>query len=376
MAYIYLGHGKEELLFIENRYIPHVVETTQTLCTITKAGLVSRLVSVLQLTTISKEKPGILYDPLSNYNELAHDFIGTHFEEGPTKKILSENSFHISTGSIVEKYCDFLFAFSFIRNKISLFKSGLYDLSKDNDFPILDKSNYAEFNRTKHSIGVVDPEGNISIDLIRRMYNGSIYPTINSILRNINKLMKMKIEGNVNNNNYPSSNQNEGNVPYEVPYELFVRATKLSCKKTVSELMTTFPGIHYFFVCRVWDKDDLPVKTVSLMRKNSNRTAKERHNYPTLKDTTHGKDIFERIVKGVLLGLRNFSNKEPLSFYMKLLNLNMSTWKNPLSPARKELYNILMSEINKYIEQGDMVVEDIPVNIYEKLQSFNNNLIK
>jgi hypothetical protein len=95
----------------------------------------------------------------------------------------------------------------------------------------------------KHSLGVVDPEGNIIIGLIRHPYNVSIYLIINSILHNINNLMKKE---NVNVNNSPSSIQIEGNIPYE----LFVRATKLSCK-TVSELMTKFLVFIIFCLSRM-----------------------------------------------------------------------------------------------------------------------------
>ena len=247
MTYLYFGHGRELTLEEDKVVLPG-----RTLSTISEAGIPSNVSSTLNLCNqylLNKEK---VMNPTEHYRELYKLFSGSMFPHTYVhKRHLQEGVYHLKTEG--EKYsdksCSFLFDFD--KGDIrAILRSGLYNLETRGLFlPILQNRNI----RDEASINI-NPEVGITLDNIRRLYRGCVYPNVDEIIGSFKDL------------------------PDElIPYPIFVEAVKKFGEKNVSELMEEFPGNHYFFVCRDYgDEYAHSFDTIQERRKGSKEMANAR----------------------------------------------------------------------------------------------------
>jgi hypothetical protein len=339
MTYFYLGHGKELVTLTTDGYAPVTKTVTGTLCTIGKAGLSTDLKSVLLITTIAKSSLGkYLTDPVNNF-----DIIAKLLGDPVKYTMVAEDSvFHVkSPGDLFfEKHCDFLFEFT-RGSLVALFKSGLYSI--DSDLPNYHGKDYHEIE-----VGRIDPRGNISMDLITRMYDGSLYPKLKTIKQNIRRVLD-KVEISSPNRTRVESIEIED----EIPYHVFKKAVTLSSKKTVSELMALFPGVHYFLPCRVWSDGYVPLQTARKIRAFSNNSIK------TIKRKTKREinDEFEREI--IEITQKDFPHLTHYSDAVGMIHLRMDSLKHP-KPKIIEHLNLIIDCINRNVEIGNIHLLSIP----------------
>jgi len=336
MTYFYLGHGKELVTLTTDGYAPVTKTATGTLCTIGKAGLSTDLKSVLLITTIAKSSLGkYLTDPVNNF-----DIIKKLLGDPVKYTMVAEDSvFHVkSPGDLFfEKYCDFLFEFT-RGTMVALFKSGLYSI--DSDLPNYHGKDYHEIE-----LGRIDPRGNISMDLITRMYDGSLYPKLKTIKQNIRRVLD-KVE-----NTSPNRTRAESiEIEDEIPYHVFKKAVTLSSKKTVSELMSLFPGVHHFLPCRVWSDGYVPLQTARRIRAFSNNSIKR-------KTKREIKDEFEREIIEIMQ--KDFPQMSEYYHAVEMINLRLNGLKYP-KPKIIEHVNLIIDCINRNVEIGNIQLLSIP----------------
>ena len=227
-TYIYLGHGGENTL-IEDKMVPD----NCTLSTIAESGIPGNLESTILLCSLSGTHTQMVAHPVENYPELFDKFKDSERTTGVHHQYLNEGEFHVKLPRepYINKSSDFLFEFK-KDGKIILFRSGLYNIATPGlNLPRLEGDNlYDQASITLAANGV------ISISNIKELYKGCVYPNIQDILENINTITK---------GIYTTDDETT------IPYRIFRMAVKEVVKKMdVAQLMTMFPGNHYFFVCR------------------------------------------------------------------------------------------------------------------------------
>jgi len=252
-SYVYCGHGGEifdeipDTITYKPISVPRIKTVLNgcTLSTLTRSGDATSLLSILHFHEYIKMNRHLFSDPLSNFKEIEHLVLTPLFQKN--NKHIPVGTFH-SHGKdyqYLDKSCDFLFMFNGIdlvptANKSSpiihqrrIFKSGLIPLeSIPSDKPFVD----------------VDIRNMISIETITDIYSDSVYPELSKIKQNIKHLLDNNphLINNSPNNSYANVVETR-----PISFDIFVRAVRLSCTKTLSELMYLFPGNHYFIVCRV-----------------------------------------------------------------------------------------------------------------------------
>lgn len=346
-SFLYLGHGTEIIDIVDGVTCPRIkiIPKECTLATLTKTGLSSKLQQVLRFNEFSIKHPDYLEDPITHFNTIEKFLKGPDGHKYPE---LKRTIFHLHTEDqpFIEKVCDFLFEFN-IGEKVRLYKSGLYPLGSN--VPQLENKNYQEL-----ALAEIDPTGNIPIELIDEMYSESIYPKLKTIKHNIVHLLKKE---NANVPNSPISITIES----EIPYELFVRAVRLSCKKTVSELMIKHIGNHYFLPCRVYtDKDKNPIHyglaNTRRLRQMSNNNTRNRFNVSPQILPAESNDYYERVITDFVKREMN-SNSYKAALGVLKLRFGIAQPK----PRIIDFFNSLITEIKQHISSGHFTMNDVTI---------------
>jgi hypothetical protein len=346
-SFLYLGHGTEIIDLVDGVACPRIktIPKECTLSTLTKTGLASKLQQVLRFNEFSIKHPEYLADPVSHFDKIEKFLKGPDGHKYPE---LKRTIFHLHTEDqpFIEKECDFLFEF-FLGRKVRLYKSGLYIVGST--VPQLENKNYEDL-----ALAEIDPNGNIPIELIDAMYSDSVYPKLKAIKHNIFHLLKKE------NANVPNSPESI-TIDSEIPYDLFVRAVRLSSKKTVSELMAKYPGNHYFLPCRVYvDQHKHPIHYNSSqtrrMRQMSNNNIKTRFNATPQVLPVEANDYYERLITDCLKKEMNVRNYQAA---IGILNLRFGI-SNP-KPRIIEFFNDLITKIKEHISLGYFTINDVTI---------------
>jgi hypothetical protein len=248
MTYVYFGHGRELTLEEDKVVLPG-----RTLSTITEAGIPSNVASTLNICNQYLLNKAKVSNPTDHYRELYTLFSGSSYPYTFLhKRHLQEGVYHLKTEG--EKYsdksCSFLFDFD--KGDVrAILRSGLYNLETRGLFlPVLQNRNI----RDEASVDI-NPEVGITIENIRRLYRGCVYPNVDEMISSFKDVREDE----------------------PIPYPLFVEAINKFGKKNVSELMEEFPGNHYFFVCRDYgDEYAHSFNTIQERRKGSKEMANAR----------------------------------------------------------------------------------------------------
>jgi hypothetical protein len=351
-SFLYLGHGTEIIDLVDDTPCPRIktIPKECTLSTLTKTGLSSKLQQVLRFNEFSIKHPEYLADPVSHFHKIEKFLKGPDGHKYPE---LKRTIFHLHTEDqpFIEKECDFLFAFFLSRN-VRLYKSGLYPVGST--VPQLENKNYQEL-----ALAEIDPTGNIPIELIDAMYSESIYPKLKTIKHNIVHLLKKE---NANVPNSPGSPEGKSiTIESEIPYDLFVRAVRLSSKKTVSELMMKYPGNHYFLPCRVYvDQHKMSIHYGSSqtrrLRQMSNNNTRSRFNVSPQELPVEANDYYERLVTECVKKDMNSRN-----YQAALGVLNMRFIIPEPKPRIIEFFNDLITKIKEHISLGYFTINDVTI---------------
>jgi len=284
-SYLYLGHGNEIVDLVEGRHIPRVVDVLDncTITTTTSSGLSSYMQQTDEFIKLSIEYPEYLLNPFETFDNINEYFKTCYDPEHYCTNV--KLSVHIEKDKFIEKHCNFLRCFEEEGNSIKLCKSGLY---LSTHIPNLSYIGTSAENRVSSHIATIDKTGNISIDTIIAMYNGSIYPTLDLIVSNISVLL----QGIVQTNNILDSNDLRGR---EIPYLLFVHAVNMCCKKNVSELMIDYPGNHYYLCCRNYSHY-VSLKNATEKRGKSNNNVRRMFGHEPVIQFDLAKDQYERFI--------------------------------------------------------------------------------
>jgi hypothetical protein len=268
-TYIYLGHGGEKTL-VGDTYVP----ANCTLSTIAESGIPGNLESTLMLCTLSGTHKQLVSHPVENYAELFDKFKDSERMTGVHHQYLNEGEFHVKLPGepYLNKSSDFLFEFK--KDKIMLFRSGLYNIATPGlNLPRLEGDNvYDQASITLAANGV------ITIANIKELYRGCVYPNIRDILENI----RTSVKG--------IDITNDESI---MPYRVFRMALKEVVKKIdVAQLMEMFPGNHYFFVCRTHTPFyKYPYENVLEQRKRSTNRAEAMLGRSIVKPSNYGWSI-------------------------------------------------------------------------------------
>jgi hypothetical protein len=347
-CFLYLGHGTEIIDVVDGVSCPRIktIPKECTLSTLTKTGLSSKLQQVLRFNEFSMKHPEYLADPVSHFDKIEKFLKGPDGHKYPE---LKRTIFHLHTEDqpFIEKECDFLFAF-FLGHAVRLYKSGLYPIGSN--VPQLENKNYQEL-----ALAEIDPAGNIPIDLIDAMYSESIYPKLRVIKQNIFHLLKKE------NTNVPNSPEGSVTIDSEIPYDLFVRAVRLSSKKTVSELMKKYPGNHYFLPCRVYvDQHKMPIhyglSQTRRLREMSNNNTRTRFNSQPQLLPVEANDYYERVITECL---KKDMNARNYTAAIGILNLRFRI-ADP-KPRIIEFFNDLITQIKEHISLGYFTMNDVTI---------------
>jgi hypothetical protein len=175
-----------------------------------------------------------------------------------------------------------------------------------------------------------------------------LYPKLKTIKQNIRRVLD-KVEVSSPNRTRVDSIE----IEEEIPYHVFKKAVTLSSKKTVSELMTLFPGVHYFLPCRVWIDGYVPLQTARRVRAFSNNSTL------TLKRKTKReiKDEFEREIIEIMQ--KDFPQMSEYYHALGMINLRLNGLKYP-KPKIIEHLNLIIDCINRNVEIGNIQLLYIP----------------
>jgi hypothetical protein len=294
----------------------------------------------------------MLVDPVTFYKPLAVLFTGRHFSDNHPHRIkLLEGVFHVNRPreEYIDKNCDFLFSFKTDLTKpniISLFRSGLYDTEQlSSPLPILKDGNIYD-----GSSFTIDTHVGITREVIRSVYQDSLFPTAEDILRRID-------------------------VADPIPYEMFKQTVySLTLRKKVHDLMQEFTGDHYYFVCRSYASNyALPLNNVLEIRGRSrNRSALMGAFDPTVPTVNHhanGKYMFnlffsKMYITDEAIGGSKFKNTDPAGdHFIKTINLQLEIiLRNPpesWKPKQNVMISHLLSHLNEGIARRLFKVSDI-----------------
>jgi hypothetical protein len=352
-SYLYLGHGKEIIELIDST-LTHKVQIVFKNCTIstlTKTGLPSKLQQVLRFNELSLKHTELLDDPVKNFNIIDTFLRGPENYKSDVLKNVVFNV-HVEDEKFIDKHCGFLFEFKFFPGKVTLYKSGLYEVGSN--VPQLENSNYKDL-----AIATIDPTGTISMEIIVEMYRDSIYPTLKTIKHTIFHLLN---DEHVKFNIVPENIEENIDISAEIPYELFCRAVRISCTKTVFELMQKYPGNHYFLPCRSYqDQDDYAIipdhKSTLGFRKNSNNrvTKKTGREKILLKDeaVSNYNSFIVYFVKKYNPQINHIDNAN----FIIMARMKVTHFKQ----LHIDFFNDLIQEINQNIKDGYFTIHDVPI---------------
>lgn len=258
--YVYLGHGREELIPIPgtNRSTTnktHVVPEGCTYSTLSETGKHTLMGSIFAINSMFNH-PGeklYFYDPITNFTNITIKL----------KRKFNNTVFHVSDQgeNYTNSYCDFLLGFP-DDNGHRVYKSGIYDLSGRGPHPHLSDGNEGKFT--------IPPEG-ADLDVVRAIYDGSIFPTADEVIALLQKrIILAELTGESFAPNGKITYANLSRALYDLLLEKGY--TKQS---DIFEKNLLPPGNHYYNACRSFLDDTLiEPTTLTLLRHLSNNRSR------------------------------------------------------------------------------------------------------
>ena len=329
-TYIYMGHGADLLMPKYNDETTWVatneneVPSNCTYSTISESGDPANLGMMLHLNSlvINPEYKAMLLNPKDHYDGLS---ILTTGQEG-RDPLLHRGVFHFKKekDKYINRNCDFVLSFPDpINGGHIIFRSGLYNIAN----PIMRPLPFDPGNKYH----IYDEE--IHRDFIAEIYKDSIFPTAIDVINECNKLSGI-----------------EGVIRYDM-FKLAV--SNLVSSFNQSELFTRFPGNHFNFSCRNYDRTHpIRAENKQLARQLSANiaAAKPRPRFNRLVEERHA------------VGDDRLMAKFRTNYDMGGLFCKFSL-KDEISPAQIVLINKMMGYINDDIKSGTLHRLDIPQSI-------------
>ena len=355
-TYIYLGHGYESSLRNDK-----IVPSNCTLSTIAEAGISAYVSSILNFCTISESHKLMVMNPLRHKRELLDLFLGKHYDNAHHHKIrLIQGKYHVKNegDEYKNKHCDFLFSFNETIEgvkSIILFRSGLYEITEDWDLPKLNNRSIYD-----HASITINPDVGMTIENIRDLYRGSVYPHIDVILEHVERLKWI--------DELFSETTSE-----LISFNVFREAVRLSAKYMLSDLMREYPGHHYFFACRNFMRVLKPENHL-ILDETKKLSHTENDNVALNTETLRGEYFFKRRIQEVVDELSFFQNKETrdrlIGYYDFLLREIKGKFVqfNEGMTSNMEFVNRTIIKINKGLEMHEFNQVDIDKELLVLIQ--------
>jgi len=280
-TYVYLGHGFEFSHKPDKEVPPGC-----TLSTITESSMGANIESVLLLCSLARTNKEMVTQPEKYYRELFDLYKGSQYNNTfQHKRALMEGELHLNKAGdkYQNKSSTFILDFHNKKGKgiISLFRSGLYDLSTPGlELPRIDGGEIFD----KSSIDI--KQSGLTVGNIRDLYKGCVFPNIDDILENVKKDLNTMYR-----HRQPDLMVDTLTDDMLIPFRIFQYAMSTSANMNVDQLMEKFPGNHYFFICRN-PREDLefaqPYENVLQHRQLSKNRAEAMLGKPIVPTASHG----------------------------------------------------------------------------------------
>jgi len=327
-VYVYMGHGS--VLVDNEELVRDIVPSNCTYSTIANVGFTSKLASILLLNTLSLDNIKMLQTPLKHVKELNNLFTGRHLLNSHTKKsILTKGNYHLKVGgsNFTNNTCSFLLQFVKHDGMIYIYTSGLHDMSLSTSPAILYNMN----SENMQGLFIINPKEGIKIEIIKSIYNGSVYPTSDEIIAQLIT-------------DIPGLDINNSTI---VPYNKFVSAVGECVKDNTSKsTMVRFPGNHYNFSCRSFFNVQPKTLNINSAINESNNEA----NKILIRPYAIYKKLINKIIKKFKPQMRQIYYQQEL--ILKFLQTNPQ-YKN------KEMFQEIYDEIISNIRKGTFTKDDI-----------------
>ena len=352
-TYVYLGHASDLL-------IPHETEPSSwvpwrmtipagcTYATISQSGETAKMASILNLNRLSSspETKMMLMHPDVNYEDLSILTTG----QDTNDEILQRGEYHFKTGGqpYTNRHTDFLLRFPLEGGSVKVYRSGLYNIEEGINPPLPTLTD---------DITIIPPEG-VTIEVIKNIYAGSLFPTPEDVAQKIKEMMHME---DIAEKWFNLRLFNVG-VLSEAIYQLVSNINQ-------SELFQRYPGNHFNFACRSYD-DGKNVKPEHLeqARLNSRRLLLERPKFNQAVAASRKRKLNKETEERVR------ANSEAYWIRYNMEKLRLSRFSEfikggkELSPGQKagiiEIFRLLKTDI----DSGTLSILGIPPDVKENIE--------
>jgi hypothetical protein len=399
-SYMYLGHGHDIVDQYGKLNTSPVVgdDFMSNYVTVNNIDHSSYLYGVLNLLKINLRYKKYINNPYTYYDKLSI-LISGYDKEGTNQ--LWNHNLHLKTieDYFINNYCDFVAVFDSDDKYIKyLYKSGLYKLENHSQMNKLrTRGRHSPEDEMLHHFNI-DTRIGIDFNTIRAVYDGSVFPTSDEIIKQIKHITKkgtIKRAFSAPNerkthfyfytskraSSAPNSSLNKTNLT--IPYDIFIQAVKnVVGKTTCYELFTQFPGNHYNFMCR--DLNGPLYNKIETYYNTHEYLSRPEYNDYVLNDTRQRFKIvltnfFDDIKKNMGSDIDHFMDSANVALSPQHMLQVISTLfvdyihKDIHTIHNMFIINTFIKLLNIAIDDKIISIKDVPPNIIEQITQINES---